>query len=80
MNLKLNNHWGTQRHRGKYIETEKFFFSPFANSVVKKKLGICFLKFEFDVERAIFQTVLHRLFVSGYDRSCEMKFARKDHG
>jgi len=28
-------------------------------------------KFEFDVERAIFQTVLHRLFVSGSDRSCE---------
>jgi len=28
-------------------------------------------KFEFDVERAIFLTVLHRLFVSGSDRSCE---------
>ena len=27
-------------------------------------------KFEFDVERAIFLTVLHRLFVSGSDRSC----------
>ena len=28
-------------------------------------------KFKFDVERAIFLTVLHRLFVSGSDRSCE---------
>ncbi len=28
-------------------------------------------KFEFDMERAIFLTVLHRLFVSGSDRSCE---------
>ena len=28
-------------------------------------------KFEFDVERAIFLTVLHRLFVSGSDRSCD---------
>jgi len=28
-------------------------------------------KFSFDVERAIFLTVLHRLFVSGSDRSCE---------
>jgi len=28
-------------------------------------------KFEFDVERAVFLTVLHRLFVSGSDRSCE---------
>ncbi len=28
-------------------------------------------RFEFDVERAIFVTVLHRLFVSGSDRSCE---------
>ena len=27
--------------------------------------------FDFDVERAIFLTVLHRLFVSGSDRSCE---------
>jgi len=28
-------------------------------------------KYEFDVERAIFLTVLHRLLVSGSDRSCE---------
>jgi len=28
-------------------------------------------KFEFEVERAIFLTVLHRLFVSGSDRSCD---------
>ena len=28
-------------------------------------------KFSFDVERAIFLTVLHRLFVSGSDRQCE---------
>src|SRR4030042_368179 len=28
-------------------------------------------KFEFDVEGAIFVTVLHRLFISGSDRSCE---------
>jgi hypothetical protein len=43
-----------------------------------KELGIkkvirgllCERKFEFNVERAIFLTVLHRLFVSGSDRSC----------
>jgi len=29
-------------------------------------------KFEFDVERAIFLTVLHRLLVSGSDRSCDV--------
>ena len=28
-------------------------------------------RFEFDVERAIFLTVLHRLFASGSDRSCD---------
>jgi hypothetical protein len=28
-------------------------------------------KFSFDVERAVFLTVLHRLFVSGSDRFCE---------
>jgi len=28
-------------------------------------------KFAFDIERAIFLTVLHRLFMSGSDRSCE---------
>ena len=28
-------------------------------------------KYEFDVERAIFLTILHRLFVSGSDRSCD---------
>ena len=28
-------------------------------------------KFEFDVERAVFVTVLHRLFISGSDRSCD---------
>jgi transposase len=28
-------------------------------------------KFDFDVERALFLTVLHRLFVSGSDRSCD---------
>jgi transposase len=34
-------------------------------------------KFEFDVERAIFLTVLHRLFISGSDRSCDKW--RRDH-
>jgi len=34
-------------------------------------------KFEFDVERAIFLTVLHRLFASGSDRSCDRW--RRDH-
>lgn len=34
-------------------------------------------RFEFDVERAIFLTVLHRLFVSGSDRYCERW--RRDH-
>ena len=28
-------------------------------------------KYDFDVERAIFLTVLHRLFLSGSDRSCD---------
>jgi len=37
--------------------------------VIKELL--CHRKFEFDVERAIFLTVIHRLFVSGSDRSCE---------
>ena len=37
--------------------------------VIKRPLGE--RKFEFDVERAIFLTVLHRLFVSGSDRSCD---------
>jgi len=44
-----------------------------------KELGLCEIfrkrladrKFAFDVERAVFLTVLHRLFVSGSDRSCE---------
>ena len=31
---------------------------------------LAFRKYKFDVERAIFLTVLHRLFVSGSDRSC----------
>ena len=35
-------------------------------------------KFGFDVERAIFMTVLHRLFASGSDRSCERW--RRDYG
>ena len=35
-------------------------------------------KFEFDVERALFLTVLHRLFVSGSDRSCDHQW-RRDH-
>jgi transposase len=34
-------------------------------------------KFEFDMERAIFLTVLHRLFVSGSDRYCDKW--RRDH-
>jgi transposase len=34
-------------------------------------------KFEFDVERAVFLTVLHRLFVSGSDRYCDKW--RRDH-
>ncbi len=37
--------------------------------VIKRLLGE--RKFEFDVERAIFLTVLHRLFVSGSDRACD---------
>jgi len=37
--------------------------------VIKRLLGE--QKFEFDVERAIFLTVIHRLFVSGSDRSCD---------
>ena len=37
--------------------------------VIKQLLGR--RRFEFDVERAIFLTVLHRLFVSGSDRAAE---------
>jgi len=32
---------------------------------------LCQRKFEFDVERVIFLSVLHRLFVSGLDRLCD---------
>ena len=35
------------------------------HQLVKKR------KYEFDIERAVFLTVLHRLFVSGSDRQCE---------
>lgn len=45
------------------------------DKVIKKLLRN--RKFEFDVERAIFITVLHRLFVSGSDRSCDKW--RRDH-
>lgn len=40
---------------------------------IKKVIGglLSERKFEFDVERAIFLTVLHRLFMSGSDRSCD---------
>jgi transposase len=40
---------------------------------IKKVINalLCERKFEFDVERALFLTVLHRLFPSGSDRSCE---------
>ena len=38
---------------------------------------VCGRKFEFDVERAIFLTVLHRLMVSGSDRFCDKW--RRDH-
>jgi transposase len=37
--------------------------------IIKRLLGN--RKFGFDVERAIYLTVLHRLFVSGSDRSCD---------
>jgi transposase len=37
--------------------------------IIKRLLGS--RKFGFDVERAIYLTVLHRLFVSGSDRSCD---------
>lgn len=39
------------------------------NTIIKGLLAE--RKFKFDVERAIFLTVLHRLFESGSDRSCE---------
>jgi len=38
-------------------------------AVIKDLLGV--RGFEFDVERAIFAAVLHRLFVSGSDRACD---------
>jgi hypothetical protein len=41
------------------------------------KALVCGRKFEFDVERAIFLTVLHRLMVSGSDRFCDKW--RRDH-
>ena len=37
--------------------------------IIKKLLSD--RKFGFDVERAVYLTVLHRLFISGSDRSCE---------
>jgi len=36
--------------------------------------------FEFAVERAVFASVLHRLFVSGSDRSCEKWMDHRDRG
>jgi len=48
---------------------ERLWKESCIGNIIKRLLGE--RKFEFNVERAIFLTVLHRLFVSGSDRSCE---------
>jgi len=48
---------------------EKFWEELVIRKVIKALLS--YRKFEFDVASAIFLTVLHRLFVSGSDCSCE---------
>ena len=48
---------------------ERLWIELGIKKVIKRLLGD--RKFEFDVERAIFLTVLHRLFESGSDRACD---------
>jgi len=57
----------------KKIGPSLIFERLWEQSGIKKAIGYVLKgrKFEFDVERAIFLTVLHRLMVSGSDRFCE---------
>jgi len=54
---------------GPSLVFERLWSEVGIREVIKKVLGG--RRFEFDVERAIFLTVLHRLFLSGSDRACE---------
>ena len=54
---------------GPVLVFERLWKESGLHSVIKQLLEG--RKYEFDVERAIFVTVLHRLFISGSDRSCE---------
>jgi len=58
---------------GKKIGPALIFERLWKETGIKKALKYVLAgrKFEFDVERAIFLTVLHRLMVSGSDRSCD---------
>lgn len=59
--------------QGKKIGPALIFERLWQQSGIKKALTrlLCERKYEFDVERTLFLTVLHRLMVSGSDRSCE---------
>jgi len=59
--------------QGKRIGPVLIFERLWRESGIKEALTrlISGRKYEFDVERALFLTVLHRLMVSGSDRSCE---------
>ena len=58
---------------GKKIGPALIFERLWKELGIKKLIGALLSerKYEFDVERAIFLTVLHRLFASGSDRACE---------
>ena len=59
----------TARKIGPAIIFERLWQELGIGKIIKRLLKD--RKFEFDVERAIFLTVLHRLFVSGSDRHCD---------
>jgi hypothetical protein len=60
---------GSAKKIGPVLIFERLWKELGIQKVIKNLLSV--RKFEFDVERAIFLTVLHRLLVSGSDRSCE---------
>jgi transposase len=60
---------GSAKKIGPALIFERLWEELGIKKVIKELLS--HRKFEFDVERAIFLTVIHRLFVSGSDRSCE---------
>jgi hypothetical protein len=63
------------RSIGPALIFERLWVETGLQAAIKRLLGE--RKFKFDVERAIFLTVLHRLMVSGSDRFCDKW--RRDH-